>query len=128
MSELGQLDLWRIAMRPGKATGTGDCHASTKLAKRGSYSPGNPVSTVGGWLFLRPLLGALLGCPSWPNCRRSPPGPPSLPRPGHAVTSCACASSSQRGSHGVRLWRPEPAVLTSRIEAGCPGRSPEHGR
>ena len=61
---LGRLDLWRLAIRPGKPLALG------RLSARHGESrfvglPGNPVSSfVGAWLFLRPLMGALLGCPA----------------------------------------------------------------
>lgn len=64
LESLGQLDLWRLAIRPGKPLALG------RLPKDGCEArfvglPGNPVSSfVGGWLFLRPLMGALLGCPA----------------------------------------------------------------
>ncbi|GAB2799246.1 molybdopterin molybdotransferase MoeA [Halomonas shantousis] len=57
---LGQLDLWRIAMRPGKPLALGRI-GNTRLVGL----PGNPVSSfVGAWIFLRPLMGALLACPA----------------------------------------------------------------
>ncbi|MFC3285264.1 molybdopterin molybdotransferase MoeA [Litchfieldella rifensis] len=64
LERLGQLDMWRLAMRPGKPLALG------RLPHEGAEArfiglPGNPVSGyVGAWLFLRPLLGELLGCPA----------------------------------------------------------------
>ncbi|MHB0775453.1 molybdopterin molybdotransferase MoeA [Halomonas sp. WWR20] len=59
IATLGQLDLWRLAIRPGKPLALGRI-GSTRLVGL----PGNPVSSfVGAWLFLRPLMGALLACP-----------------------------------------------------------------
>ncbi len=53
------LDFWRIAMRPGKPLMFGRLGDQRVLGL-----PGNPVSAlVCGLLFLRPLLGALLGRP-----------------------------------------------------------------
>ncbi|MFC2993227.1 molybdopterin molybdotransferase MoeA [Halomonas tibetensis] len=60
---LGQLDLWRLAIRPGKPLALGRLAAGTKEVRFVGL-PGNPVSSfVGAWLFLRPLMGALLGAP-----------------------------------------------------------------
>ena len=53
------LDFWRIAMRPGKPLMFGRLGATRVLGL-----PGNPVSSiVCAILFLRPLIGALLGRP-----------------------------------------------------------------
>ncbi|SDO31148.1 gephyrin-like molybdotransferase Glp [Vreelandella arcis] len=64
LTALGELSLWRLAIRPGKPLALG------RLPRRGDGQarfiglPGNPVSGfVGAWLFLRPLMGELLGCP-----------------------------------------------------------------
>ncbi|MDR5865829.1 molybdopterin molybdotransferase MoeA [Halomonas koreensis] len=61
---LGRLDLWRLAIRPGKPLALGRLPRAEGEA-RFIGLPGNPVSGfVGAWLFLRPLMGALLGCPA----------------------------------------------------------------
>lgn len=53
------LDFWRIAMRPGKPLVFGKAGGMAVLGL-----PGNPVSSfVCGLIFLRPLIGALLGKP-----------------------------------------------------------------
>lgn len=60
---LGELDLWRLAMRPGKPLALGRL-PNAEGEVRFVGLPGNPVSSyVGAWLFLRPLLGALLNAP-----------------------------------------------------------------
>ncbi|MGC3874382.1 gephyrin-like molybdotransferase Glp [Halomonas sp. GXIMD04776] len=69
LESLGQLDLWRLAMRPGKPLALGRLPRSAENTDKGEARfvglPGNPVSGfVGAWIFLRPLLGALLGCPA----------------------------------------------------------------
>ncbi|PSJ23430.1 molybdopterin molybdenumtransferase MoeA [Halomonas sp. ND22Bw] len=63
---LGRLDLWRLALRPGKPLALGRLPGSGPGNEaRFVGLPGNPVSSyVGAWLFLRPLMGALLGCPA----------------------------------------------------------------
>lgn len=64
VESLGQLDLWRLAIRPGKPLALG------RIPRRDGETrfvglPGNPVSSfVGAWLFLRPLVGSMLGCPA----------------------------------------------------------------
>jgi molybdopterin molybdotransferase len=70
LETLGQLDLWRLAIRPGKPLALGRLPKEGRLpSSHGDVRfiglPGNPVSSfVGAWLFLRPLMGALLGCPA----------------------------------------------------------------
>ncbi|MEQ5802094.1 gephyrin-like molybdotransferase Glp [Halomonas sp. H10-9-1] len=64
VESLGRLDLWRLAIRPGKPLALGRIlrgDAETRFVGL----PGNPVSSfVGAWLFLRPLVGGMLGCPA----------------------------------------------------------------
>jgi len=59
LESLGQLDLWQLAMRPGKPLALGRIGQARLVGL-----PGNPVSCfVGAWVYLRPLMGALLDCP-----------------------------------------------------------------
>lgn len=65
LEALGQLDLWRLAIRPGKPLALGRVPRGDGSEARFIGLPGNPVSGfVGAWLFLRPLMGALLACPA----------------------------------------------------------------
>lgn len=62
---LGRLDMWRLAIRPGKPLALGRLTRHDRSEARFVGLPGNPVSGfVGAWLFLRPLVGALLACPA----------------------------------------------------------------
>ncbi|HSP57512.1 MAG TPA: gephyrin-like molybdotransferase Glp [Halomonas sp.] len=62
---LGRLDMWRLAIRPGKPLALGRLMRCDRSEARFVGLPGNPVSGfVGAWLFLRPLMGALLACPA----------------------------------------------------------------
>ncbi|PMR77430.1 gephyrin-like molybdotransferase Glp [Billgrantia endophytica] len=68
LETLGQLDLWRLAIRPGKPLALGRLPGANGSDVRFVGLPGNPVSGfVGAWLFLRPLMGAFLGCPALAN-------------------------------------------------------------
>ncbi|OLO11357.1 molybdopterin molybdenumtransferase [Chromohalobacter japonicus] len=59
LESLGQLDLWQLAMRPGKPLALGRIGEARLVGL-----PGNPVSCfVGAWVYLRPLIGAFLACP-----------------------------------------------------------------
>lgn len=65
LESLGQLDMWKLAIRPGKPLALGRLPRDDGSQARFVGLPGNPVSGfVGAWLFLRPLMGALLDCPA----------------------------------------------------------------
>ncbi|MCH4562811.1 molybdopterin molybdotransferase MoeA [Halomonas sp. EGI 63088] len=65
LQALGRLDLWRLAIRPGKPLALGRLPRPAGREAHFIGLPGNPVSGfVGAWLFLRPLIGALLACPA----------------------------------------------------------------
>lgn len=58
---LGSLDLWKIAMRPGKPVAFGHVDGTPFIG-----SPGNPVSLfVTFLLFVRPFLLRMQGCDDW---------------------------------------------------------------
>ncbi|GLR11278.1 molybdopterin molybdenumtransferase MoeA [Chitinimonas prasina] len=62
VSELGQLDLWRIAIKPGKPLAFGKVGQAAFIGL-----PGNPVSAFLTFLLLaRPFLLRRMGCPSQP--------------------------------------------------------------
>ncbi|MYL24725.1 molybdopterin molybdenumtransferase MoeA [Halomonas alkaliantarctica] len=64
LETLGELNLWRLAIRPGKPLALGRL-PNPRGEARFVGLPGNPVSSfVGAWLFLRPLMGALTACPA----------------------------------------------------------------
>ncbi|MCW4151895.1 molybdopterin molybdotransferase MoeA [Halomonas sp. 18H] len=63
IESLGQLDVWRLAMKPGKPLAIGRIPDAAGGSTVLVGLPGNPVSSfVGAWLFLRPLLGHMLDC------------------------------------------------------------------
>ena len=65
LTALGELSMWKLAIRPGKPLALGRLPRQGVGQARFVGLPGNPVSGfVGAWLFLRPLMGALLGCPA----------------------------------------------------------------
>ncbi|MCL7929167.1 molybdopterin molybdotransferase MoeA [Halomonas llamarensis] len=90
LEQLGELNLWRLAIRPGKPLALGRLPNSGGEARFVGL-PGNPVSSfVGAWLFLRPLIGALLASPALA----------SLPE----ITACAgFATSTGPRQHYMRV-------------------------
>ncbi len=82
VQQLGSLDLWQIAMKPGKPFAYGtvrrDAGAATAEACHFIGLPGNPVSSFATFLLLvRPFLLKLQGVapPAW----QAPPRPVRLP-------------------------------------------------
>ncbi|MGH2787310.1 MAG: molybdopterin molybdotransferase MoeA [Actinomycetota bacterium] len=60
IEELGHIDLWRVAMQPGKPVVLGEVGSTTFLGL-----PGNPVSIhVGFEQFVRPAIRKMRGCRS----------------------------------------------------------------
>ncbi|MCG6657152.1 molybdopterin molybdotransferase MoeA [Halomonas campisalis] len=129
VAELGRLDLWRLAMRPGKPLALGRLSRGAAGEARFVGLPGNPVSSfVGAWLFLRPLMGALLGCPSLA-------GLPTLT----ARADFAAKTGPRRhymrvqlgfdegGAHALAFGDQNSAVLSSCVEADALAVIPEHG-
>ncbi|MCA1771597.1 MAG: molybdopterin molybdenumtransferase MoeA, partial [Halomonas sp.] len=63
LEALGKLTMWKLAIRPGKPLALGQLPRLAGGQAHFVGLPGNPVSGfVGAWLFLRPLMGALLSC------------------------------------------------------------------
>ncbi|MCT8469746.1 molybdopterin molybdotransferase MoeA [Chromohalobacter canadensis] len=123
LESLGQLDLWQLAMRPGKPLALGRIGQARLVGL-----PGNPVSCfVGAWVYLRPLMGALLGCPRMAT----------LPR---LWASAAFTTHTQARRHYMRVGLEftvegivahafadqNSAVLSSCLEADALAVIPEH--
>ncbi|MDR5902068.1 gephyrin-like molybdotransferase Glp [Halomonas icarae] len=117
---LGELDLWRLAIRPGKplalgriGRGNGDGEA------RFVGLPGNPVSSfVGTWLFLRPLIGRMLGCPALTTLPEIPARSGFATRTGpRAHYMRVKLRFDDQGVHAEAFTDQNSAVLSSCIEA-----------
>lgn len=130
IESLGTLDLWRLALRPGKPLALGRIARADGTPCRVVGLPGNPVSSfVGAWLFLRPLLGALLGSPQMAALPEWP-----------AISAFATRTGPRRHYMRVRLT-PSPeglsaqafpsqdsGVLSSCLAADALAVIPEHTR
>ena len=61
VAEIGELDFWRVAMRPGKPLAVGRVRGTPFVGL-----PGNPVSALVGFeVFILPALMAMGGRPGW---------------------------------------------------------------
>ena len=108
--KIGRIDLWRVAVQPGKpfAFGTAERDDGSRILLFGL--PGNPVSSfVTFELFVRPAIRALAGYP-----------PNRLLRPVDRAVLVEGVSKS----HGRRAFI---RVIAARDAAGTPIRD-EHGR
>ncbi|MBF7052389.1 molybdopterin molybdotransferase MoeA [Halomonas sp. KAO] len=117
---LGELDMWRLAIRPGKplalgriGRGNGDGEA------RFVGLPGNPVSSfVGTWLFLRPLIGRMLGCPALATLPEIPARSGFATRAGpRAHYMRVTLRFDDQGVHAEAFADQNSAILSSCIEA-----------
>ncbi|HNQ04670.1 MAG TPA: molybdopterin molybdotransferase MoeA [Thiobacillaceae bacterium] len=78
VQRLGRLDLWKVAMKPGKPLAYGQVGDADFLGL-----PGNPVSAfVVYTLFARPFLLARMGAPTSPPLSFQVPADFTWPRPG----------------------------------------------
>lgn len=119
-----ELDFWGVAARPGKPTLFGRLKGTPLLGL-----PGNPVSTVvGGMLFLRPALEALLGIPAGtePHAQARLAAPLEKNGPREAYLS----AKSVREADGSRRVTPFPqqdsSMLAQVVAADCLVIRPPH--
>ena len=76
----------KVAMRPGKPLMAGKINETAFVGL-----PGNPVSAlVCGYVFIRPLIQAMLGLEKKSAPRLIAPCSTSLPKTDHANTTCVC--------------------------------------
>nr|WP_298248482.1 gephyrin-like molybdotransferase Glp [uncultured Halomonas sp.] len=117
---LGELDLWRLAIRPGKPLALGRIpRGHGEGMARFVGLPGNPVSSfVGTWLFLRPLIGSMLACPALATLTEIPAFSDFTTRTGpRAHYMRVTLRFDERGVHAQAFADQNSAVLSSCIEA-----------
>ncbi len=112
-----ELDFWGVAARPGKPTLFGRLKGTPLLGL-----PGNPVSTVvGGILFLRPALEALLGVPAGTEPPEQAKLTVALERNGPRAAYLSAKSEREvDGSHRVTPFpQQDSSMLAQVVAADC---------
>jgi molybdopterin molybdotransferase len=115
----GDLDFWRIALRPGKPMLAGELRETVVLGL-----PGNPVSAfVTATIFLRPLIAHLAGAAD------------PLPLPRHAILGSALPANDHRqdylraathNGHVAPADRQDSSMVRTLARADCLIVRPPH--
>jgi molybdopterin molybdotransferase len=115
VSELGRLDFWQIAMKPGRPLAFGRLGEAVFVGL-----PGNPVATMVCFLlFARPVLLRLAGA-AWPRPQAFPvpAGFAFKKKPGRAEYLRATLAEDEAGRlQARRIAREGSGILTSMVEA-----------
>jgi molybdopterin molybdotransferase len=91
----GRLDLWQIAMKPGKPLAFGRVPHRRERGALFMGLPGNPVSSFVTFLLaVAPVLRALQGADRPPARGLPLRADFDWPRPDRGASSCACASTA----------------------------------
>lgn len=117
LAELGHLDFWRVAIKPGRPLAFGRLGRSWFMGL-----PGNPVSAyVTFQLFVMPVLERLAGMPvRSPVSLRAPLVAPLRHRPGRASFLRARWERAAEGAWGVFPFPGQgSAMLASLAQADC---------
>lgn len=115
VGDMGRLDFWQIAMKPGRPLAFGRLGESTFIGL-----PGNPVATMVCFLlFARPVLWRLAGAAwSLPRAFSVRAGFALKKRPGRTEYLRATLRANERGDLVAdRIPREGSGILTSMVEA-----------
>jgi molybdopterin molybdotransferase len=126
VERLGELDFWKVAMRPGKPLAVG------RIGNRPFVGlPGNPVSSlVGVEVFVLPLVLAMSGKPGWARPRvaaelgaavAAPPGLRTFVRArlsARAGAAPLALPATGQGSHQLRSLAASNCLLDIPEDAG----------
>ena len=120
MKQLGQVDFWRIAMRPGRPMAFGQLGS---VAGNGAWLfglPGNPVAAMVTFLvFVRPALQRLMGCKAAaPVLLRARCNEALRKRPGRSEYLRGIVQPDAQGQLSVRTTGPQGSgMLNSMVQA-----------
>ncbi|QCB45634.1 gephyrin-like molybdotransferase Glp [Hydrogenophaga sp. PAMC20947] len=123
IQQLGQVDFWRIAMRPGRPMAFGRLGAAPDAGAEGGWLfglPGNPVAAMVTFLVLvRPALLRLMGCSAAPLVLLKARCTQALrKRPGRSEFQRGIVAVNDEGVLCVRTTGPQGSgVLSSMVQA-----------
>ena len=120
MKQLGQIDFWRIAMRPGRPMAFGQLHSNAGTGAWLFGLPGNPVAAMVAFLvFVRPALQRLMGCESpAPVLLRARCTEALRKRPGRSEYLRGIVAPDAQGELSVRTTGPQGSgMLNSMVQA-----------
>ncbi|WP_415268419.1 gephyrin-like molybdotransferase Glp [Acidovorax sacchari] len=128
LDRLGQVEFWRIAMRPGRPMAAGRIprpqgaggEAGADSAAVLFALPGNPVAAMVAFLvFVRPALWRMMGCePTAPPALRALAAGPLHKRPGRTEYQRGIVFQDADGTLCVRTTGPQGSgLLSSMVQA-----------
>jgi molybdopterin molybdotransferase len=120
MAVLGQVDFWKLAMRPGRPLAFGKVQADGDAAWLFGL-PGNPVAVmVSFYMFARPALLRMMGAQAKQPAMQARATEAIRKRPGRTEYQRGIISTGANGEPQVRLTGAQGSgILSSMTEANC---------
>jgi len=120
MAVLGQVDFWKLAMRPGRPLAFGKVQADGDAAWLFGL-PGNPVAVmVSFYMFARPALLRMMGAQAKQPAMQARAAEAIRKRPGRTEYQRGIISTGANGEPQVRLTGAQGSgILSSMTEANC---------
>jgi len=120
MAVLGQVDFWKLAMRPGRPLAFGKVQADGDAAWLFGL-PGNPVAVmVSFYMFARPALLRMMGAQVKQPAMQARATEAIRKRPGRTEYQRGIISTGANGEPQVRLTGAQGSgILSSMTEANC---------
>jgi molybdopterin molybdotransferase len=120
MAALGQVDFWKLAMRPGRPLAFGKVQADGDAAWLFGL-PGNPVAVmVSFYMFARPALLRMMGAQAKQPAMQARATEAIRKRPGRTEYQRGIISTAANGEPQVRLTGAQGSgILSSMTEANC---------
>jgi len=120
MAVLGEVDFWKLAMRPGRPLAFGKVQADDDSAWLFGL-PGNPVAVmVSFYMFARPALLRMMGATAMQPAVKARAAEAIRKRPGRTEYQRGIVSTGADGEAQVRLTGAQGSgILSSMTEANC---------
>ncbi|MCI0508738.1 molybdopterin molybdotransferase [Chromohalobacter marismortui] len=122
LTAIGELGLWRIAMRPGRPLAFGRIHRTGGVTVPFFGLPGNPVAVMVTFLqFVQPMLRRMQGERAWqPSRLTALAGEPLKSRAGRVDFHRGIYTVDEAGQLSVRTTgRQGSGILSSMVAANC---------